>query len=92
MMKVLYGRQKSKNMDQEIGKIVDIRRKVGEHIGEQIEITSQYGRKRENRHKVNLIEIYATHFIVENIPLRGPKTTESYQYADILTQTILIHY
>ena len=45
-----------------------------------------------NNHKVNLIEAYATHFIIENIPARGPKTTESYQYADILTQTILIHY
>lgn len=79
-------------MDQEVGKIVDIRKQVKEHLHKQIEITSQYGRKRENRHKVNLIEAYDTHFIVENIPLRGPKTTESYQYADILTQTILIHY
>ncbi|MDR0298425.1 MAG: Veg family protein [Streptococcaceae bacterium] len=79
-------------MESEIGKIVDIRKQVEQHVGQQIEITSQYGRKRENRHKVNLIETYPTHFIVENIPLRGPKTTESYQYADILTQTILIHY
>ena len=80
------------NQNQEIGKIFDIREKVQAHLGETIEITSQFGRKRENRHKVNLIEAYATHFIIENIPARGPKTTESYQYADILTQTILIHY
>ena len=73
-------------------KIVDIRKQVEEHVGQTIEITSQFGRKRENRHKVNLIETYATHFVIENIPARGPKTTESYQYADILTQTILIHY
>ncbi|MDR0199648.1 MAG: Veg family protein [Streptococcaceae bacterium] len=79
-------------MEQEVGKIVDIREKVRQHLGEDIEITSAYGRKRENRHKVHLIESYPTHFIVENIPLRGPRTRESYQYADILTQTILIHY
>ncbi|HEY0221547.1 Veg family protein [Lactovum miscens] len=79
-------------MEQEIGKIVDIRKQVEAHIGKTIEITSQYGRKRENRHKVTLLEAYATHFIVENVPLRGPKVRESYQYADILTQTILIHY
>jgi uncharacterized protein Veg len=79
-------------MEQEVGKIVDIRKKVEAHLGETIEITSQYGRKRENRHKVVLLEAYATHFIVENVPARGPKVRESYQYADILTQTILIHY
>ena len=78
--------------NQEVGKIVDIRKAVKEHLGQQVEITSQFGRKRENRHKVNLIEAYATHFVVENMPARGPRTTESYQYADILTQTILIHY
>lgn len=80
------------NQNQEAGKIVDIRKAVEAHKGQTIEITSQFGRKRENRHKVNLIETYATHFVIENLPLRGPKTTESYQYADILTQTILIHY
>ncbi|MEY8458294.1 Veg family protein [Lactococcus ileimucosae] len=82
----------NQNQSQEVGKIVDIRKQVEEHVGQTIEITSQFGRKRENRHKVNLIETYATHFVIENIPTRGPKTTESYQYADILTQTILIHY
>ena len=82
----------NQNQSQEVGKIVDIRKQVEEHVGQTIEITSQFGRKRENRHKVNLIETYATHFVIENIPARGPKTTESHQYADILTQTILIHY
>lgn len=82
----------NQNQSQEVGKIVDIRKQVEEHVGQTIEITSQFGRKRENRHKVNLIETYATHFVIENIPARGPKITESYQYADILTQTILIHY
>lgn len=77
---------------QETGKIVDIRKQVQAHLGQTIEITSQFGRKRENRHKVNLIEAYATHFVIENISARGPKITESYQYADILTQTILIHF
>jgi uncharacterized protein Veg len=81
-------------MEQEVGKIVDIRKEVEAHLGKTIEITSQYGRKRENRHKVLLLEAYATHFVVENVPTRpkGPKVRESYQYADILTQTILIHY
>lgn len=37
------------NQNQEIGKIVDIREKVQAHLGETIEITSQFGRKRENR-------------------------------------------
>ena len=82
----------NQNQSQEVGKIVDIRKQVEEHVGQTIEIKSQFGRKRENRHKVNLIETYATHFVIENIPARGPKTTDSYQYADILTQTILIHY
>lgn len=77
---------------QEVGKVVDIRKEVEKHLNKEIEITSQYGRKRENRHRVKLIEVYSTHFIVENIPLRGPSIRESYQYADILTQTILIHY
>lgn len=79
-------------MEQEVGKIVDIRKEVEQHLGQGIEITSQYGRKRENRHKVKLLEAYGTHFVVENIPMRGPSIRESYQYADILTQTILIHY
>lgn len=69
----------NQNQSQEVGKIVDIRKQVEEHVGQTIEITSQFGRKRENRHKVNLIETYATHFVIENIPARGPKTTESYQ-------------
>ncbi|MCL2676899.1 MAG: hypothetical protein FWF14_03415 [Streptococcaceae bacterium] len=80
------------NQNQEIGKIVEERQRVIDHMGQTIEITSQYGRKRENRHKVRLLEAYATHFIIENIPARGPGIKESYQYADILTQTILIHY
>ncbi len=82
----------NQNQGQEVGKIVDIRKQVEAHKGEMIEITSQFGRKRENRHKVKLIEAYATHFVIENIPARGPRTTESYQYADILTSTILIHF
>ena len=63
----------NQNQSQEVGKIVDIRKQVEEHVGQTIEITSQFGRKRENRHKVNLIETYATHFVIENIPARGPK-------------------
>ena len=57
----------NQNQSQEVGKIVDIRKQVEEHVGQTIEITSQFGRKRENRHKVNLIETYATHFVIENI-------------------------
>ncbi|WP_228462023.1 Veg family protein [Lactococcus hodotermopsidis] len=77
---------------QEVGKIIEIKKEVAAHLGEDVDITDHYGRKRENRHKVTLTEVFDTHFVVEKILPRGQKIVESYMYADILTQSMLIHY
>jgi uncharacterized protein Veg len=53
---------------------------VASHLGEDVEITDHYGRKRENRHKVTVTEVFDTHFVVEKILPRGQKIVESYMY------------
>ena len=62
---------------QEVGKIIEIKKEVASHLGEDVEITDHYGRKRENRHKVTVTEVFDTHFVVEKILPRGQKIVES---------------
>ncbi|WEV60549.1 hypothetical protein OZX68_06425 [Streptococcaceae bacterium ESL0729] len=77
---------------EDVEKMKKIKEDVKNHEGQVVGITSQYGRKRENRREGTLSEVYDSLFIVVYDQDSRPKERASYSYSDILTENILIHY
>jgi Uncharacterized protein conserved in bacteria len=77
---------------EDVEKMRKIKQEVADHEGMVVGITSQYGRKRENRREATLSEVYPSLFIVVYDQDNKPKERASYSYSDILTENILIHY
>lgn len=77
---------------EDVEKMKKIKEDVRNHEGQVVGITSQYGRKRENRREGTLSEVYDSLFIIVYDQDRKPKERASYSYSDILTENILIHY
>ena len=82
----------------DVAKMKQIKEDIRLHEGKMVEMTLEYGRKRQKVKKGRLTEVYPSLFIVEytNIgmmPGSEPTTyVESYTYSDILTEKNLIKY
>ena len=75
----------------DVAKMKQIKQDIKDHEGKIVELTLENGRKREKNKQGRIVEVYQSLFIVE---YEDPNNTfvESYTYADILTEKILIHY
>ncbi|NVY96346.1 hypothetical protein HU830_04055 [Lactobacillus sp. DCY120] len=65
-----------------------IKRDLDRHLGEDITIVAQAGRKRVIRRRGRLSETFHSVFVVDLDPTENSFERVSYSYADLLTKSI----
>lgn len=82
----------------DVAKMKKIKEEIKKNEGKLVELTLEYGRKREKNKIGRLIEVYQSLFIVEHEDDTKPVGdsnrfyVESHTYSDILTEKTLIRY
>ncbi|XBG73182.1 Veg family protein [Enterococcus cecorum] len=72
--------------------VADIKKDLQAHIGSQIQVVVQIGRKRQSKRKGILTQTYPAVFVVDLDPEENAFERVSYSYSDILTKTVEIEY
>ncbi len=72
--------------------ITDIRNLLDEHVGTEIKVTVQMGRKKKKERRGILHETYRSVFIVNLDQDENNFERASYSYRDILTDTVAIEF
>ena len=72
--------------------VARIKKDLQAHIGSQIQIIVQIGRKRQSKRKGILTQTYPAVFVVDLDPEENAFERVSYSYSDILTKTVEIEY
>lgn len=65
-----------------------IKRDLDRHLGENITVVAQAGRKRVTRRHGKLAETFHSVFVVDLDPAENSFDRVSYSYADLLTKSI----
>ncbi|EOT39107.1 Veg family protein [Enterococcus columbae] len=72
--------------------VATIKKELEGHIGSEIMLVAQTGRKRQTERKGILTQTYPSVFVVDLDPNENAFERVSYSYSDVLTKTVEIEF
>jgi uncharacterized protein Veg len=74
-----------------VNRVDQIRNELTELEGERIKVKANMGRSRIVERTGTLVAVHPSLFVVEVEERRGRRARQSYQYVDVLTETVEIY-